>query len=631
MSDIQTINKDLFLNLVNNLSGMFYRCLNDKDWTIISISSQTEEITGYSEKEILFNNIISFANLVHPADQKWLYEERQKSIQEKKACNNQFRIILKGGHIKWVKEFLNATYNKDGSVNYLEGFMQEIPFEKNDAIFSNSVLAYQNAINKSSIVSITDYKGKIIYTNALFCYHSQYTAEELIGQNHSIINSNYHTKDFFEKLWKTINSGKIWRGEIRNKAKDGSYYWVDTVISPVLNDKGKIEQFLSIRNIITDEKEFEAALKESEELNKGILASLSSRIALIDSNGNILKINKAWEEFSKNKDGSNHNQSKIGLNYIDLLEKSPHTKNESDLKIIKGIKAILNREKNIFKLEYLDKKQDKWLILTVSAYGVENTKAVVRYVDINERKKAELQLKKVVNELTDRNNELMQFSYIVSHNLRSPIAQLIGLGNLLFIPNIDEEEKLKITDYIMTATHKLDDVIKDLNLVLSTRTSLNLKKQFISIKSVITSIIDTLESSILETDALIDINIDEEITEIFSVKYYIESIIYNLLSNAIKYRSHQRTPEITVVVKKENDKFIISITDNGIGIDLEKYKDQIFGLYKRFHLHIEGKGLGLHMTKTQVEALGGTISIESKVNEGTMFKVKIPEKEASLF
>jgi PAS domain S-box-containing protein len=610
---------------------MFYRCLNDKDWTIISISSQTEEITGYSEKEILFNNIISFANLVHPADQKWLYEERQKSIQEKKACNNQFRIILKGGHIKWVKEFLNATYNKDGSVNYLEGFMQEIPFEKNDAIFSNSVLAYQNAINKSSIVSITDYKGKIIYTNALFCYHSQYTAEELIGQNHSIINSNYHTKDFFEKLWKTINSGKIWRGEIRNKAKDGSYYWVDTVISPVLNDKGKIEQFLSIRNIITDEKEFEAALKESEELNKGILASLSSRIALIDSNGNILKINKAWEEFSKNKDGSNHNQSKIGLNYIDLLEKSPHTKNESDLKIIKGIKAILNREKNIFKLEYLDKKQDKWLILTVSAYGVENTKAVVRYVDINERKKAELQLKKVVNELTDRNNELMQFSYIVSHNLRSPIAQLIGLGNLLFIPNIDEEEKLKITDYIMTATHKLDDVIKDLNLVLSTRTSLNLKKQFISIKSVITSIIDTLESSILETDALIDINIDEEITEIFSVKYYIESIIYNLLSNAIKYRSHQRTPEITVVVKKENDKFIISITDNGIGIDLEKYKDQIFGLYKRFHLHIEGKGLGLHMTKTQVEALGGTISIESKVNEGTMFKVKIPEKEASLF
>jgi len=120
--------------------------------------------------------------------------------------------------------------------------------------------AYETAVNEAAIVSIADLAGKIIYVNTKFTEISKYTAGELIGKTHKIINSGYHTDEFFRKMWQTISKGKHWRGEIKNKAKDGSYYWVDTVITPVLDHKGRIFQYLSVRNLITIQKDHEDKL-----------------------------------------------------------------------------------------------------------------------------------------------------------------------------------------------------------------------------------------------------------------------------------------------------------------------------------------------------------------------------------
>jgi len=117
--------------------------------------------------------------------------------------------------------------------------------------------AYRDAINVNIISSITDTQGTIIYVNKIFCKVSQYSEEELIGKNHRIIRSKHHSKDFFTQLWNTISSGKSWHGEILNRAKDGSHYWVDTVIIPVMNDQGSISHYLSLRTLITDRKEAE--------------------------------------------------------------------------------------------------------------------------------------------------------------------------------------------------------------------------------------------------------------------------------------------------------------------------------------------------------------------------------------
>lgn len=146
----------------------------------------------------------------------------------------------------------------------------ELPFGgKHNEQISRTLHAYQVAVNQAAIVSITDIQGNIIYVNEMFIQVSKYAREELLGKNHRIINSSYHGKEFFSKMWQNIKNGKPWRGEIRNKAKDGSYYWVDTVITPIVNKKGDIFQYLSIRNLITRQKEYEEELVNAQnELRK---------------------------------------------------------------------------------------------------------------------------------------------------------------------------------------------------------------------------------------------------------------------------------------------------------------------------------------------------------------------------
>lgn len=147
--------------------------------------------------------------------------------------------------------------------------MPRLSLKKGNTSLSRTLQAYQAAVSEAAIVSITDKGGNIIYVNDKFIKISKYSAAELIGKTHRIINSGYHPDSFFKEMWQTIGSGKNWRGEIRNKAKDGSFYWVDTVIAPVLDEQGQVFQYLSIRNLITTQKENEEQLfRIQKELKK---------------------------------------------------------------------------------------------------------------------------------------------------------------------------------------------------------------------------------------------------------------------------------------------------------------------------------------------------------------------------
>ena len=144
-------------------------------------------------------------------------------------------------------------------------YKMDTAYEEIEKQYFNSLAAYQLAINSAALVSITDTKGNIVYANNLFCKVSKFNRKELIGSNHRLINSGFHPSEFFDDLWHTITAGGIWRGEIMNKAKDGSNYWVDTTIVPILDEKGHIFQYLSIRSLITTRKNLEL---ENEKLIK---------------------------------------------------------------------------------------------------------------------------------------------------------------------------------------------------------------------------------------------------------------------------------------------------------------------------------------------------------------------------
>lgn len=228
------------------------------------------------------------------------------------------------------------------------------------------------------------------------------------------------------------------------------------------------------------------------------------------------------------------------------------------------------------------------------------------------------ELQKTNQELIEHNNQLEQFAFIAAHNLRAPLTRVLGLANLMQM-GPSEADKQEALEKLISSTHDLDQVVKDLNAILNIKrhtgnfTEVSLHESLMRTKRI-------LEKEIEDTGTRI-INNFQEADRVYAIAPYVESILYNLISNAIKYRDPERPPLIAIKTTHEQEFVCLAVMDNGLGIDLKKYKQSVFSLYKRFHLHVEGKGLGLYLVKTQIEALGGRVDIRSEPNEGTTFHV----------
>ncbi|SFE84725.1 tetratricopeptide repeat-containing sensor histidine kinase [Thermoflexibacter ruber] len=237
------------------------------------------------------------------------------------------------------------------------------------------------------------------------------------------------------------------------------------------------------------------------------------------------------------------------------------------------------------------------------------------------------QLKITVDNLSKQNQDLAQFSYIVSHNLRSPVARILGLINIFNENKYEDEFNKQIIAHLKQTTSELDTVIKDLTQIIAIRNSLDKTKEKINLYEVLHLTQEVLKDEIQKTNAEIIANF-QIFDYIYSIKSYVQSIIYNLLSNAIKYRSEKRKPLIILKTALVGNFICLSVQDNGLGMDLSKtdtYK--IFGLYQRLHDHVDGKGMGLFLVKTQVESLGGSIEVESQLDVGTTFKIYFPNNQ----
>lgn len=231
------------------------------------------------------------------------------------------------------------------------------------------------------------------------------------------------------------------------------------------------------------------------------------------------------------------------------------------------------------------------------------------------------ELNLTVENLLKHNQDLEQFSYIVSHNMRAPVARIQGLVNIFNKDNMSDEFNKEILKHLYDSSQSLDTILKDLTQIISIRKSIYIQKEYINIKEIIDIELVNLGNEINQTQAMIEKEI--QIEEFYSIRAYMQSIIHNLISNAIKYRYPSRQLKILIRTYREGDTFYFTIQDNGLGVSLaDPYK--IFGLYQRMHTHVEGKGLGLYLVKTQIEAMNGTIQVESKINEGTTFKVALP-------
>jgi signal transduction histidine kinase/tetratricopeptide (TPR) repeat protein len=229
------------------------------------------------------------------------------------------------------------------------------------------------------------------------------------------------------------------------------------------------------------------------------------------------------------------------------------------------------------------------------------------------------QLTEANQELVKNNQQLEQYSYIVAHNLRGPVARLLGLSQIFNMDTTDLAEKEYCISKVQQEIMSLDGIITDLNTILQIKRGMENEVEIIKLDQKLKTVLTNVRADIEESGTQI-ISDFSEANEVRFIHAYLHSILYNLISNAIKYRSSNRKPVIEFSTTIDREGLVcLKVKDNGLGMDLERHGNNVFGLYKRFHFHKEGKGLGLYLVKTQIEMLGGKIAIESQKDVGTTF------------
>ena len=253
---------------------------------------------------------------------------------------------------------------------------------------------------------------------------------------------------------------------------------------------------------------------------------------------------------------------------------------------------------------------------------------ILAFKDNTERKIADLERERMTADLVQRNNDLEQFTYIVSHNFRAPVVNIMGLTNMLNSLDLDVNESQDVKTALTTSINNLDQIIMDMNHILEVSSQVNDKTEVVSFRFLVEEIRLSLNNLIQNENVTINCNFDA-LNNFITIKSYMHSIFYNLILNGIKYKRPAVDPVISITTRKNNNKLEILFKDNGKGIDEKNFKN-LFGLYTRFDKSVEGRGMGLFMAKMQVENLGGNISLQSRPGHGTTFKLEFPDARYSL-
>lgn len=242
------------------------------------------------------------------------------------------------------------------------------------------------------------------------------------------------------------------------------------------------------------------------------------------------------------------------------------------------------------------------------------------HLDIDSIKNKETESKELTKELMKKNGELEKFAYITSHNLRAPVVNLKSLTDIYGDEDLDKVTSEEIFSKIKESVNRLDNTLNDLVEIVSSKSGEHIRREELNLKTELDAVLFSIEKQVNDSDAVITSDFTEANSIVFPRKY-LHSIYQNLITNAIKYRSPKRPLIIHVKAHPYKNFVMLKFSDNGLGMDIEKNRNKIFGLYQRFHPDTEGRGLGLYIVKSQIEAMDGKISVYSTIDGGTMFKI----------
>jgi PAS domain S-box-containing protein len=407
-----------------------------------------------------------------------------------------------------------------------------------------------------------------------------------------------------------------WQDEYRFMCADGSYKYVFDRGFLVKDEEGKPIRMIGAIQDVTKQKQEEQRLR----LLETVITQTKDAVVITDINilendiPNIIFVNSAFSEMT-------------GYESEEVMGKSPtmFMGPKSDIYEFDKLKTAIREYKEciIETISYKKDGEEYWVnfsMVPVTDKDGEHSHWISIQRDVTEEKNKEKEKEQLIRELTQNNKDLKQFSYITSHNLRAPLSNLTGLLNLIEDIPIENPELKEIIIGFSKSTYLLNETINDLVKVIIIKDNPSIQKEKVLIKEVFENVFNQLSFLINLNKPFLKIEL-EEVTILNINKSYLESIFLNLLTNSIKYRAANKQLRILISSKVVGENLILTFKDNGIGIDLERNRDKIFGLYQRFHNYPDSKGLGLYLVKSQVETMGGTINVESKIDKGTTFTI----------
>lgn len=622
-----------FQESVLNASGLAIMSTTPQG-VITRFNHAAEKLLGYRAQEVIGKNWLLFHD---PAE--LLSQTRELSTISGKKTEPSFDSVVAGAlHQKSPDRYDWTLLRKDGSRVPVSLTVFSLEGHDHVAGFGGIItdLTIQHRLKEE--IEGSEQKFTLLAENisgAIYLCHNDADYSVIYVNDHIEKITGYGKRDFLagkvnfavlfhpedkERIFDTINralaSRTSYHLQYRLAHRSGQWRWVDeTGVGVYEGDElTMLEGFLYD---ITQQKEAEDKLKKVAEENLRFFNNPVNLNAVVDFNGYLQRISPSWTKMLGWSDDDL--KSKPVMEFI----------HRDDVESTREALRYISKARKVHTFENRFACNDgthRWL-LWGCASDPETRMIYASAVDISARKQSEenildskSNLESLTLQLQEQNRRLDEFAHIISHNLRAPVNNIQALINLLDT-NSDITDYKLIFDKLKNVSKNLSETMNELMDTLKAKTQPHVDLTEIRFKEVLDKVVQSLEGELIVAEASVTFDFNEAPVIHYS-KPYLESIFQNLLTNAIKYRSEDRKPKIHFKSSRNHHHLELEVSDNGQGIDMERFGDKLFGLHKTFHDHKEARGVGLFLIRTQIEAMGGSISVASEVDRGTTFRIR---------